>query len=150
MHRGLLGATAMALFAVGCGKGPEMAPVSGKVTYGGEPVQHAHVSFFPQGIPDAPGETYTALLGKARTDEEGNIRNVTTLTKGDGAVVGNHVVTITEGWPAGKPIPIGGMGMERIPPRGPWEQTYRDSVGSPLTVEVVADQENHFEFDLSE
>jgi hypothetical protein len=128
----------------GCSaSGPETAPVDGVVTFGGKPVQYAMVSFLPQDIPD--GRT-----GFAQTDADGKFSHVITsgLTE-DGAVVGTHFVTITEGWPPDQPIPMDDMGMQKSPPRGPWAQKYRDSASQALKVEVVAGKQNHFEFDLS-
>ena len=127
----------------GCGEsGPPTAPVTGVVIYQGEPVEYAKVMFFPQGIPDA-------VTGFAQTDVEGKFSEVFSGTK-KGAFVGTNYVTITEEWPPGEEIPEGPSGMQLEPPRGPWAQKYRDSSNPALKVEVVADQENHFEFDISE
>lgn len=128
---------------VGCKDGgPPTAPVSGVVTYEGEPVQHAKVMFFPQGIPEA-------LTGFAQTDEEGRFSEVISGTK-KGAFVGHNFVTVTEEWPPGVEIPESPDGMQKEPPRGPWAQKYRDSTNPALKVDVVADGENYFEFEISE
>lgn len=57
--------TIVVLFFVGCGeprRGPELFPVTGSVTYDGEPVEGASVVFLPQDH---------KLAATARTDEEG-------------------------------------------------------------------------------
>jgi hypothetical protein len=129
---------------VGCGEsGPPMAPVDGVVTYKGKPVQYANVMFLPQNVPG--GQT-----GFAQTDAEGKFSKVLTGGKTHGAVVGSHFVTVTEGWPPDQEIPTDQMGMQKSPPRGPWANKYRDSSNPALKVEVVAGQDNHFDFDVSE
>ena len=130
--------------SAGCSKsGPPIAPVDGVVTYKGKPVPYAKVLFLPQKVPE--GSTGVAL-----TDSEGKFSKViTTGLSNNGAVVGSHIVTVTEGWPPDQEIPLDEMRQQKSPPRGPWAQKYRDSSNPALTVEVVAGQANHFEFDLS-
>ncbi|MEQ1829496.1 MAG: hypothetical protein ABL921_26265 [Pirellula sp.] len=128
---------------VGCGSsGPEKAPVSGVVTFQGRPVKHALVTFFPQNIAEAK-------MAFAQTDDEGRFKSLRSEAPGDGAAVGKHMVTVTESWPLGAEIPTTVDGMQKPPPRGPWADRYRDSSGSPLTVQVESKPDNHFEFELS-
>lgn len=130
--------------AAGCSeKGLPVAPVDGIVTYEGKPVQYAKVMFFPQGVPGGN-------IGFCFTDADGKFSEVLTAGTRKGAIVGSHFVTVTEDWPPDQEIPVDETGMEKIPPRGPWAQKYRDSTDPALKVEVVADQDNHFEFELSE
>ena len=127
----------------GCGKsGPPTASVDGVVTFGGKPVPYAIVIFLPQNVPD--GQT-----GFAQTDGEGRFSKVLTGGTTNGAVVGSHFVTVTEGWPPDQEIPVDVSGMQKSPPRGPWANKYRDSSNPALKVEVVGGQDNHFDFDLS-
>lgn len=127
----------------GCGEqGPAVAPVSGVVTYQGKPVQYARVMFFPQNVPGAQ-------TGFAQTDAQGRFSEVLTGGTQSGAVVGSHFVTVTEGWPPAQEVPKDASGMQRTPPRGPWDQKYRDSSNPALKVEVVGGQDNHFDFELS-
>ncbi len=74
---------------VGCGERstrPETAAVSGSVTVSGVPIEGANVSFMAQGSPrTAVGVTDTA--GKFK---------LTTFDTNDGAVIGEHVITITK------------------------------------------------------
>jgi hypothetical protein len=68
----------------GCGRGlPETAPVTGRVTLGGQPVPGGAIQFWPKSGRPArgaiqPDGTYT----------------LTTFDDKDGAVLGQHVVTI--------------------------------------------------------
>lgn len=143
MFRFLLTLLFLAVSVVGCGPGgPPTAPVDGIVTFEDTPVAHAVITFFPQNVKD--GQT-----AYAQTDAEGKFSNALTGGKIDGAVVGSHFVTITEGWPPGQEVPIDASGMERSPPRGQWAQKYRDSTDPVIKVEVVADKDNHFEWDIS-
>lgn len=77
------------LVTTGCGKtGPEMMPVSGKVTQNGNPVVEAKILLHPQqqlpaGIP----------IPMAITDESGDFK-VTSLSNGDGALPGQYRVTV--------------------------------------------------------
>jgi hypothetical protein len=78
--------------AAGCSGSdrPEVAPVRGQVTYQGQPVAGAMVSFLCQGAP---------RLATATTDESGNYA-LTTFEPNDGAIIGSHVVTVKKD-PAG-------------------------------------------------
>jgi len=71
---------------IGCkGSGrPTIAPVRGTVTYHGRPVADATVVFLCQGAP---------RLAVGKTDAQGNYQ-LTTYESNDGAVLGNHVVTV--------------------------------------------------------
>ncbi len=137
MNRSLTIVVVFSLVLVGCSDpGPLTAPISGVITYAGKPVQYANLIFFPQGVPGG-------RMALVQTDAEGQFSS-------DGALVGSHFVTVTEGWPPGEVVPVDQMGMEKSPPRGPWAQAYRDSANPKLKVDVVAGEDNHFEFDLSE
>lgn len=85
MRRRSLGGLLLAaglLAAAGCG-GPRLAPVSGRVTVGGKPVPEGVVMFHPADGPTAVG----AIKDGAYT--------LTTFKPGDGALVGDHKVTIS-------------------------------------------------------
>ncbi len=127
----------------GCGpSGPATAPVDGVVTFNGKPVPYAKVMFFPQNVPNG-------MTGFAQTDADGKFSQVLTGGKTNGAVVGSHFVTVTEAWPPDQEIPLDAMGMQKSPPRGPWAQKYRDSTNPQLKVDVIAGQNNHFDFDIT-
>lgn len=79
---------------VGCGEDfqKEVAPVTGTVTCGGQPVTEGYVVFKPDVPPGADpktsGKTATAYI------EPDGTYTLTTYDKGDGAMVGDHTVTI--------------------------------------------------------
>lgn len=76
----------------GCGwkRDPVLAPASGTVTNAGKPLAHVLVRFMPaeRGIPPE-------WLSEATTDDTG--RFVLVTSRGPGAVVGKHRVTVSEG-----------------------------------------------------
>lgn len=77
------------LLLPGCSGGddhPATFPVSGTVTFKGQPVVGAQVSFMGQGVSRAATGT---------TDDQGKYQ-LTTFKTNDGAVVGKHVVTISK------------------------------------------------------
>ena len=74
----------VAVAFIGCGDGhPETAPVAGKVTYKGQPVTQGTVTFYP-----ADGRS---SIGKIKQD---GTYTMTTFAAGDGALLGEHRVTI--------------------------------------------------------
>ncbi len=77
------------LGCLGCSKGYELAPVSGRVELDHHPLAHATISFNPVGGKDLPGST-------AMTDEHGNYSlKVADASRAPGAVVGQHAVAIS-------------------------------------------------------
>lgn len=77
------------LFAIGCsddGLGKRF-PVSGTVTYKGQPVSKARISFVP-----AKGETQ----GASGEVVAGKFDSMTTLTPGDGVLAGNYKVLVDQ------------------------------------------------------
>jgi len=84
------------LITVGCGR-PEyaLAPVSGRVTLDSSPVADAQITFQP--IADAAANKITVGPGSyGRTDGDGRFTLKTFDNDRPGAVVGDHVVTITK------------------------------------------------------
>jgi hypothetical protein len=78
----MLGVFATVVFA-GCGGGPKTAPVTGKVTYRGQPLQFGSVMFQPD----------TGPVAKAKIESDGTF---TLSTDGKpGAVLGKHKVRVT-------------------------------------------------------
>ncbi|MCI0642187.1 MAG: DUF4198 domain-containing protein [Gemmataceae bacterium] len=90
--------------AVGCGGGPEIAPVTGVVKLNNKPYKDAVVSFQPigdKGNPN-PGRGSVAL-----TDENGRFTLVYDNVK-PGAVIGKHQVRIFTKFGVEPPSPEGG------------------------------------------
>ncbi|AWM39954.1 hypothetical protein GobsT_16500 [Gemmata obscuriglobus] len=87
-----MAAVCAALAAAGCGsKRPgevPVYPVKGRVTFRGEPMPHAVVTFYPLGQPFAQ-----ALKCRANADPDGNYR-LTTYELNDGAPEGEYGVIL--------------------------------------------------------
>lgn len=85
-HHSLVGSVvSLVVFVVGCGPDSGMAPVRGKVTIEGEPLAEAAVGFTSL-------ENNQTAIGK--TGPDGSY-TLTTRKPGDGALVGEHKVSIT-------------------------------------------------------
>jgi hypothetical protein len=116
---------------VGCGS-PGTAPTlpaSGTLLYNGEPAKDAKVIFTPK----------TGRPATGKTDEDGRFV-LSTFEPGDGAVPGNHLVTISDlkrNWNDEK-------SKSRFP--SPYERT--DT--TPLKVVIAPENENSFTFELEQ
>ena len=131
-----------AILAAGCGgpDRPATVPVTGKVTYRGQPVLEATVVFQPESGRPATG----------MTDESGRFW-LSTFEAGDGAIPGPHTVTIH---------PHGGDDVEEMPNPGeplrpraassPIPARYADVQTSELSVAVDVNGENDFQFQLTD
>ena len=140
------------LVLVGCGPDrPEMATVTGKVTYRGAPVPEGQIMFYPEN-----GRMASGAIAADGTYE------LTTYDSGDGALLGRHVVTITSRRVSGgRPEPKTfeeevRTAADKNAPRAPavkvtWlaPEKYSDRRTSPLAREVQRG-ENVCDFDLSE
>lgn len=136
------------LISLGCGgknsDRPATARVTGTVLYNGSPVDGATVAFIPKDGRSATGVTSAA----------GEF-TLQTYDTNDGAVLGNHTVTIT---PA-----IGSSQDDEVPPNDPdslqtmqevmdkrLPQKYSSADTSGLTREVADDGQNDFTFELTD
>lgn len=91
-HWNIVGIMAMVLvvaIVTGCGKGPKLASVSGKVTIQGTPITRGTVTFMPV---QSKGTKGKAAIGNI--DSDGNYV-LGTFSETDGAIVGHHRVTIS-------------------------------------------------------
>lgn len=113
---------------------PDTAPVTGLVTYKGEPVAEAQVSFIPaQGRP-----------ASGATGADGRFE-LSTFEAGDGALLGDHTVTVMKMAPApGEEDDMYAEQLSLIP------EKYANLQTSPLKATVTATGPNEFEFDLTE
>ncbi len=135
---GLLAGTIL-LFA-GCGGAAKDAPTTvaagGTITFNGKPVPKASVSF--------TSDKGKAIMGE--TDDQGNF-TLTTNEPGDGAPVGDYVVTLV-------PIPDEVPDMfaapdNAKPTNSPFPVKYSDPKISDLKATVTTDSsKNVFTFDL--
>jgi hypothetical protein len=129
---------------------PKTAPVSGVVTYKGQPVEGATITFFAQ-----PGKGRGAV---GSTDASGQF-TMTTFQPKDGAIPGSYRVSISkmdmEGAPAegGPPTggkkgeggePFSGIAKDLLPTK------YKDAGKSGLTAEVKEDGAKDLKFELTD
>lgn len=130
---------AVPLIAVlGCGGGPSLVEVTGKVSYHGKPVSKANVVLQPQEGPPAMGVS----------DEQGKF---SLATRGrPGAAAGPGTVAITalqevKSIPPGNEYPEGlSVTRSLIPAK------YALVASSPLKVEVASSGVNHFDLELTD
>ncbi|MBI3461537.1 MAG: carboxypeptidase regulatory-like domain-containing protein [Planctomycetes bacterium] len=129
----------------GCGpSGPAMEPVTGVVSYNGRPVAGARITFV------APNSPRVAV---GTTNEAGEF-TLSTMSDGDGAVVGKHQVSITSFTPEA----IARMSNAQQEALGRGQKVegsslptrYASFETSGLSANVEAGGENHFKFDLDD
>ena len=121
--------------ASGCRRS-DMVPVSGRVTFEGQPVPQAVVRFLHDARPMAAGGT----------DADGRYR-LTTRQPGDGAYFGRCKVMIAP-WVA---APGSGDTAEAPsePARPDIPKVFQSAATSPLAVEVTTEGPNQFDFELA-
>jgi hypothetical protein len=120
--------------AIGCDGGrPARVVVSGVVTYRGQPVDGASVTFIPTGARPAAGAT----------DPQGRF-TLQTFDPSDGAIVGQHVVCVAKAIPdpTDQRDSLVRRHISVLPAR------YASPVSSPLKADVTAGGPNDFRFDL--
>jgi len=146
-----IGCLVLVLLFVGCGETvdadrPETAPVTGTVTYNGQPVEGATVTFMA-GASGGRGAVGT-------TDASGKFQ-LTTFEAGDGAIPGAYKVKIAKTVGG---APTAGEGEIMAPPTGgpPTSEVkdelpvkYKDENTSGLTADVK-DGDNDFPFELTD
>jgi hypothetical protein len=125
-----LAAALLTAFCVGCGQS-ETVPVTGTVTLNGQPATEAEVLFTPT----------KGRMASGQTDAAGKF-TLSTNKPGDGAVPGEHKVTIVQYYPPGKAPPMGGG----PPPRFP--AIYAEVSQTPLKATVERGAKNDFTFDM--
>ena len=86
----IAGLLLVCLATMGCVRGdsgrPQTAPVSGRITFRGQPVANAAVTFVCSGAP---------RFSSGRTDADGKFK-LSTFEPGDGAVIGDNLVTVVK------------------------------------------------------
>lgn len=124
--------------ATGCGeRGPQMAPVKGKVVHKGQPLKFGGVIFQPLN---------KGAIAHGEIQPDGTF-TLYTHVEGDGAIVGQHLVSVTcyEGQNSdtgGNPDKERTLGRLLIP------EKFTNCESSGLKAEVKADTPNEFTFDL--
>lgn len=142
--RGLtLPCVAVAVTITACGRGPNIAPVSGLVTLDGKPVAGAAVLFMPVegGVP-----------ARAATKDDGSFA-LTTFEEKDGALVGRHRVAVskveTTGATAGADGLSGKLDGRRMRATSVTPERYGAPATSGLEATVKRGGKNSFEFRLT-
>ena len=138
----LIGATL--LLALGCGGGERtegLAPVTGRITYDGQPVPAGQIHFYP-----ADGKRQSS----GTIDADGNYA-LTSYKPGDGALIGKHRVVIDATRPMDPlPDPDTLDATKAAPPKPPERilpAQYYDRATTPLEREVK-DDDNVIDFDI--
>lgn len=132
----------LCLLITGCAQGPTDTPplarVKGTVTLDGKPLTSGSVQFTPD---QNRGTTGRMALGNI--NEDGTFE-LMTITAGDGAQVGYHLVAIEsyESSSFDPNQPVNQSPKSLIPKR------YTDPKTSALTAEVKSGEENTFTFEL--
>lgn len=152
-----VGLLAILLGLSGCDSAAEgrrpTVPVEVMVTYNGEPIENATVTFVAT-------DDSTPAFG--RTDADGKT-SITTFNPGDGAVIAGHMVTVTkmELDPKAKLAEENVVDMDDpaydpsdppsvAPPRNLLPQKYALPANSGLTAEVKKGEKNEFRFELTD
>ena len=99
------------LTITGCGgsPGPETAYARGTVKMNGEPVTSGRVMFYPA---ESKGDG-TGKPASGHLDSNGEFE-LSTYGSGDGAVVGEHLVTVLDTESGGEAGPIGAANPEKV------------------------------------
>lgn len=130
------------LFFLGCrgNERPVVVPASGVVRLDGKPTEKLSVVFFPS----------TGRSAAGVTDAQGRFE-LTTFETGDGAVVGEHAVTITPMMdpPIYMPSDLSQPPRPSKRPRPPVPQKYISAATTDLKETVKSDAPNEFTFDVS-
>jgi hypothetical protein len=120
------------LAVVGCGSGT--IPAGGTITYKGQPVADANVTFTPDG---------GGKMASGRTDAQGKF-TLGTDKPGDGAMPGDYRVSVTPNLPT----PAEGDYSPSPPP--PFPQKYVDPSVTDLKATVKSGANNQFPFELKD
>ncbi|HEY3968906.1 MAG TPA: hypothetical protein VGM05_30435 [Planctomycetaceae bacterium] len=147
------------LWGLGCGDAaasrPKLVAVKGKVVYNGEPVAGAVVAFHAENAPRPSSGT---------TDANGHFE-LTMFDSGDGAMVGDNVVTIAKQAPAATTVAPGQNASASLqmydkmykqkqagedPQKGLIPDKYADPKTSPQKNHVVATGPNDFTIELKD
>lgn len=124
---------------------PETHPVTGRVDLNGRPADSAKVMF--QITAPATGRVYSAF---GYTNSAGRF-SLETFTADDGAVAGEHLVTIEKLTYEQPPAPTNEADLAPPPKEiSHLPKRYRSSATSGLTATVTADSENFFIFSLEQ
>jgi hypothetical protein len=127
-----------AILLLGCGPGYRTAPVSGRITLDGAPLDGASVTFTP--IPNEESSGQFGMGSYGKTDGEGRYSLKLIETDTQGAAVGEHRVQVSLPENSGSDSSAG-QASDRVPAR------YR-GLESELTITVPEEGTTEANFDL--
>jgi hypothetical protein len=130
MHRMTTILALVVLAGTGCGGGPDVVPVSGRVMLDDKPLAGAHINTQPIGTVDNPNPGQGSF---GATDEEGRYTLELASDGAPGAVVGEHRVTIVMKEDAFSSDPTNDLPQ---PMSRPWPANFTDN---SLRITVPAD-----------
>ena len=138
MKQILVGFVVVSLVVVsGCG-GAGPVPVSGTVTYQGQPVSEVHVTFLG---PDG-------LVARGTTDAQGQFSKLHPNRPGEGAIPADYVVTITPASDSSAD-PSGTISYD-LAAAPPFPTKYMTMETTDLRATVSAGSDNQFTFELKD
>ncbi|MGP0063681.1 MAG: hypothetical protein ACLQGP_08810 [Isosphaeraceae bacterium] len=111
---------------------PKLGKVHGKVTYNGKPLDGGHIVFTPAG--GKGGESGQNATGEI--DSNGTY-DMTTFNTGDGAILGQHVVTVLSREKVEMPKPDANSHIKYELPKSLTPSKYATADKSPLRCTVV-------------
>jgi hypothetical protein len=127
----------------GCGNAPAdtppLAPVTGTISFDGKPLTQGTIQFTPDSTQGTSGRM---ALGQIQSD---GTYQLTTISSGDGAQVGHHIVTIQ----AYESTPFDPNNPKPTTTKSLLPERYADPAQSNLKAEVVAGKTNSIDFKLT-
>ena len=123
---------------------PKLGKVHGKVTYKGQPLDGGRVVFTPAA--GKGGETGQGAIGQIGTDGS---YELTTFNTGDGAILGQHVVTVVVPQKGEMPKPDKYSQIKYVLPKNVTPPKYATADKSPLRCTVV-EGSTEFNIDLKD
>ena len=128
-------AATVVVLVAGCSRKSEweLATATGTVTVDGEPLETGAIAFVPDGSKGTRGPMGYGAIGK------GGAYRISTAQE-SGALVGSHLVRIV--------ADVEYDPITNTPPRTLVHPRYTSESSSELTVEVLPDERNVFDFDL--
>jgi hypothetical protein len=129
----------------GCGNSrPKTVSVQGKIIYRNKPVEKVEVQFSPVGAE----RSALQRIATGEADTDGNY-SLSTFTKGDGALPGEYVVTVTQ---LKRKSNIDGIetGTVTQSPKVPAIYSRQDSSPFKVTIPAEASGALQFDFDLKD
>jgi len=110
---------------------PKLGKVSGKVLYNGKPLDSGHIVFTP--VVGKGGETGQSATGEVGPDGS---YEMTTFDTGDGAILGQHIISVESRTKAEMPKPKPDSTIDYVLPKSAVPSNYASPDKSPLRFTV--------------